>query len=212
MNDLNGLITSLRPNTEDAYRRRRDTDLARVFATQRRRFSLRWRLLAAATPVALAGIVAAYALTPDAAPPPAQSVSASSLHQYVLMSWEGPGIKVFLCEQNDPWTPCGGTTTEPAGGGTAITEQERADLERTLRELPGVESVTFEDRATAYAKFREIFKDSPEASKHLQAVRMMDMPESYTVTMEPGADRNSVIGKAKSMPGVAHVFDPGRAR
>ncbi|WP_147268171.1 permease-like cell division protein FtsX [Spongiactinospora rosea] len=210
MNDLNSLITSLRPDTEDAYQRRRDADLARVFATPRRRaLSFRLRLLAAAAPVALAGIVAAYVLAPNAAPPPAGSISASALRQYALMSSEGPGISIALCRQDDPLGSCGGTTTGPAGGGTAITEQQKADLYRTLRDLPGVESVTFQDRATAYAKVREDYKESNDLDL-FQKLKMADMAESFTVVMEPGAAETHVISKVQDMPGVAVIVVPLR--
>ncbi|GAA4237296.1 hypothetical protein FHR32_007326 [Streptosporangium album] len=37
MNELDDLIVSLRPDTDDAYQRRCESDLARAFATPRRR-------------------------------------------------------------------------------------------------------------------------------------------------------------------------------
>jgi hypothetical protein len=207
MNDLNGLITSLRPNTEDAYRRRREADLARAFATRRRRgFSLRLRLVAVATPVALAGIVAAVALAPGGTPSPDHSaatdhdVRASSLHQFVLMSSKEPGIRVFLCKEDAPWPACGGIMADPPGRGTAITEQQKADVERTLGELPGVVSVTFEGEAAALARFREF-------APQMTGVGIKDMNESFLVTMEPGADYSSVIRRAKSLPGVSNAFE-----
>ncbi|QFY11210.1 hypothetical protein GBF35_35600 [Nonomuraea phyllanthi] len=207
MNDLNGLITSLRPNTEDAYQRRREADLARAFATRGRRgFSLRLRLVAVATPVALAGIVAAVALAPSGTPSPDHSaatdhdVKAASLHQFVLMSSKEPGIRVFLCKQDSPWPACGGIMADPPGRGTAITEQQKADVERTLGKLPGVASVTFEDQAAALARFR---KFAPQMTD----VGIKDMNESFLLTMEPGADYGPVIRKAKSMPGVSNAFE-----
>lgn len=207
MNDLNDLITSLRPNTEDAYQRRREDDLARVFATRRRRgFSLRSRLVAVAAPVALAGVLAAVALAPRAAPSPDHSaatdrdVRASSLYQFVLMSSKEPGIRVFLCKQDSPWPACGGIMADPPGRGVAITERQKADVERTLGELPGVVSVTFEDQAAALARFR---KFAPQMTD----VETKDMNESFLVTMEPGADYSPVITRAKSMPGVANAFE-----
>ncbi|MEV4217530.1 permease-like cell division protein FtsX [Nonomuraea sp. NPDC049725] len=209
MNDLNGLITSLRPNTDDAYQRRRETDLARAFATRRRRgFSLRLRLVAVAAPVALAGIVAAVALAPRAAPSPDHSaatdhdVRASSLQQFALMSAKELGIRVFLCKHDDIEAACGGSTgnrNTPAGGGTAATEQQKADIDRMLNELPGVESVTFEDQAGALARFRAF-------APHMTGVEAKDMHASFLVIMEPDADYSPVLASAKSMPGVSNAF------
>jgi hypothetical protein len=159
-----------------------------------------------AVPVALAGIVAAIALAPSGAPSPGHSaatdhdVRASILHQFVLMSSKEPGIRVFLCQQDSPWPACGGIMDDPAGGGRAITEQQKADVERRLGELPGVVSVTFEDQAAALARFR---KFAPQ----MTIVGIKDMNESFLVTMEPGADYSPVIRRANRMPGVANAFD-----
>ncbi|MEV6154293.1 permease-like cell division protein FtsX [Nonomuraea sp. NPDC052129] len=206
MNDLNGLITSLRPSTEDAYQRRREADLARAFATRRRRdFSFRLRLVAVAAPVALAGIVAAVALAPRAAPSPDHTaatdhdVSAASLRQFVLMSSKELGVRVFLCKQDSPWPACGGIMADPPGRGKAITEPQRANVQRRLGELPGVVRVTFEDQAGALARFRKFAPQMPD-------VGIKDMNASFLVTMETGADFSPVISRAKRMPGVSNAF------
>ncbi|GII56210.1 hypothetical protein Pth03_45990 [Planotetraspora thailandica] len=206
MNDLDDLIVSLRPDTEDAYQRRFESDLARAFATPRRRVSsLRLRFVAIAVPVVLASVVAAVVLA--LAPSNDQSVSAASLQQMLLVGTEEPVITVFLCKQDDPWPACGGNTENPTGGGTAITDQEKENVDKTLTTMPGVESLTFEDKAALYDRFRKNVLKSGGHSEMLGMVKIGDMSESFRITMKPGADWGPVIETARRMPGVANVVD-----
>ncbi|WP_067140266.1 permease-like cell division protein FtsX [Microtetraspora malaysiensis] len=206
MNDLDDLIMSLRPDTDDAYQRRRESDLARTLATPRRRsFSLRLRLAAVAVPVVLVGVVAAVALAP--APSEDRVVMAASLQQVLSAGAEEPVISVFLCFEDDAWPACGGSTGDPGGGGSAITEQEKENVNKTLTTMPGVENVTFEDKAALYDRFRKSFVKSGGKPEVLEQLTVEDMHESFRVTMKPGADWRPVIETAKGMPGVASVFD-----
>ncbi|GAA4561211.1 permease-like cell division protein FtsX [Planotetraspora kaengkrachanensis] len=207
MNDLDDLVTSLRPDTDDAYQRRFESDLVRAFATPRRRsFSLRLRFVAVAVPVVLASVVAAVVLAPPA-PSGDHSVSAASLQQMLLVGTEEPVITVFLCKQDDPWPACGGKTEDPTGGGTAITDQEKENVEKALTTMPGVENVAFEDKAVLYDRFRNNVLKSGEHSELLGVIKMGDMSESLRIIMKPGADWGPVIETARGMPGVANVVD-----
>ncbi|MEU4547376.1 permease-like cell division protein FtsX [Nonomuraea dietziae] len=203
MNDLDDLIRSLRPETDDAYQRRGDSDLARIFATSRRRsFSRRLRWAVMAIPLALVGVVAAVELAP--APPDDGIVMAASVQQVLSTGTGESAIAVYLCKQDSPLPSCGGGTDHLAGGGSAITEQEKDAVEKTLTTMTGVENVTFIDKAEMYDKFRN---DRKTGSKLLEIVTVEDMPESFRVTLKPGADWRAVMEAAKGMPGVASVID-----
>ncbi|MGI5487772.1 permease-like cell division protein FtsX [Microtetraspora malaysiensis] len=206
MNDFDDLIMSLRPDTDDAYQRRCESDLARTLATPRRRSFSPWlRLAAVAVPVVLVGVVAVVALAP--APSEDRVVLAASLQLVHLADTEEPVISVFLCFENDPWPACGGSMGDPGGGGSAITEQEKENVNKTLTTMPGVENVTFEDQAALYDRFRKNYVKSGGKPELLEQLTVEDMPESFRVTMKPGADWRPVIETAKKMPGVSNVVD-----
>ncbi|GGL57136.1 permease-like cell division protein FtsX [Planomonospora parontospora] len=206
MNDLDDLIASLRPDTEAAYRRRRESDLARAFATPRRRFFFsRLRLAAvAAVPLVLAGVVAAVALAP--APSEDRVVMAVSVQRLLSTTTGESAIMVFLCKEHFPVPECGGSMDDPQGGGSAITEQQKQAVEKTLTTMAGVESVTFMDKAAMYDRFRND-EHVRKNSRLLEMIRVENMTEAFRVTMKPDANWQPVIETAKKMPGVSHAAD-----
>ncbi|NUW43654.1 permease-like cell division protein FtsX [Nonomuraea rhodomycinica] len=105
-------------------------------------------------------------------------------------------VSVFLCtgrEERDDF--CHG---RPTG------ERQKRTLAVSLRKVPGVAKVTFEDRKAAYKRFRKAFADQPDI---VAKVRPEDVPESYQITVRKGTKLAKVVGAAKRMPGVALVSD-----
>jgi hypothetical protein len=208
MNNLDDLIFSLRPDAEEAYRRRCESDLARVLATPRRRTILpRLRLLAVAVPVVAAGAVATVVLAPTTpmtatAPPEDRTTRISSLEQALLVGAdEGPAIGVFLCKQDDAFPVC---------DGRAATKEQKASVEKTLAGMPGVDGVTLIDRVTAYDHFRREMEKPGGNKAWLAVVTVDDIPESFRITMKRGADWRPVIETAEAMPGVSNVVQQKR--
>ncbi|MEV4757572.1 permease-like cell division protein FtsX [Micromonospora sp. NPDC049559] len=85
---------------------------------------------------------------------------------------------------------------------TGLTDQQREAVGAGLRELPGVDAVTFVDRAETYRRFREAFKDRPDL---LDQVRPESLPESYWCRLPDGAGAEPVMAQARQLPGVQEV-------
>ncbi|MGS2647578.1 permease-like cell division protein FtsX [Streptosporangium sp. LJ11] len=123
-----------------------------------------------------------------------------------------PEIVVFFCEDDSPFVSCGGggfpeddggsgPPPDPILGGEAATPRDKAVVERTLGAMPQVEAISFVDKREAYAEFR---RDEPKLA---QRIVEANMTESFTLKMRPGTDWNTVIETAKTLPGVASVFN-----
>ncbi|GGN69007.1 hypothetical protein GCM10010112_34060 [Actinoplanes lobatus] len=91
-----------------------------------------------------------------------------------------------------------------------VTEQQRADIRARLEKEPGVTEVTFETKAAAYEKFKEIWADDPE---FVDQVNEDSMPESFRLTTENAATSReirdgSAADELEAMPGVREVIFP----
>jgi len=131
-----------------------------------------------------------------------QAPEAASANGTVLAAQTGStvgDIAVFLCNKTSPYPACRDGST-----GRAATPAEIDAVGRMLRTRPEVESVTFEDRRTAYENFKRMYHDNKVI---LDATRVDDMVESYRVHLTPGADPRPLIEAAKAMPGVSTVID-----
>ncbi|MFC7646795.1 permease-like cell division protein FtsX [Streptosporangium lutulentum] len=71
-------------------------------------------------------------------------------------------------------------------------------------EPPDVEWLSFEGAAEAYTNFREQNKDNSDL---LTTIKVKDMPESFRILPEEGADWNAILADAKTLPGVSNVID-----
>ncbi|GAA3122127.1 permease-like cell division protein FtsX [Streptosporangium carneum] len=105
-------------------------------------------------------------------------------------------ISVFLCKKNDPFPQCKGS-----GG---VNEPERAALRAQIEAMPQVQKVDFEDAATAYANYREQFKND---TVMLSVVQPGDMPESFRVKLKDPDSYAAVIEALKGAPGVSNVVN-----
>ncbi|GAA2906443.1 permease-like cell division protein FtsX [Streptosporangium fragile] len=105
-------------------------------------------------------------------------------------------VSVFLCKKNDPFPQCKGS-----GG---VTAQERAELETTIKAMPQVESVQFENADAAYKNFRE---QNANNTVLLSAIQVEDMPESLRVKLKDPETYGAVIEALKGAPGVSNVVN-----
>ncbi|MFI7051985.1 permease-like cell division protein FtsX [Streptosporangium canum] len=101
-------------------------------------------------------------------------------------------ISVFLCKKNDPFPQCKGQKVD------------RAKIAEALLSRPDVEWIAFQTAAKAYKRFKEQNKSDTTL---LSKIRVEDMPESFRILPEQGADWKKIIAAAKGLPGVSNVVD-----
>ncbi|MGW5260992.1 permease-like cell division protein FtsX [Microbispora sp. NPDC004025] len=104
-------------------------------------------------------------------------------------------VSVFLCVKNSSFPTC-----KNKGG---VTPEEKANLEQTIKGLPEVERVEFENQAEAYKKWQQ-----QENNQTLLAVTKVDsMPESFRVKLKDPDKAAAVAASLKGQPGVANVIN-----
>ncbi|WP_064446827.1 permease-like cell division protein FtsX [Micromonospora sp. NBRC 110037] len=84
-----------------------------------------------------------------------------------------------------------------------ITDQQRLDLHDALRSDPLVRSVTFQSRDEAYARFKEMYRNSPDL---VHAVKPEQMPESFQVALARAKDYSEVVANFHDRDGVDQVL------
>ncbi len=99
---------------------------------------------------------------------------------------------------------CGEASQAPTCGGTAITEQQRAQLLQDLESTPLVQQVFYESQAQAYERFREQFKDSPDLVANVSPDAL---PESFRVKLKDPTQFEVVASAFRDRPGVEEVQD-----
>ena len=102
-------------------------------------------------------------------------------------------IAVFMCNEGAETTRCDG----------AVTDAQRATIEKTLRANPEVADVFYEDQQTAYARFKEICKDCAT----VDIVQPQDLQSSYRVKLKDPRQYESVSSAVSGLPGVLSVQD-----
>ena len=65
------------------------------------------------------------------------------------------------------------------------------------------EDVTFETHGQAFARYKELFKDTPEMLK--KATKPTDLPESYQFSLADEAGIEAVVRDLERTPGVDQV-------
>ncbi|WP_344888089.1 permease-like cell division protein FtsX [Nonomuraea antimicrobica] len=172
-------------------------------AQDRRWVRMNLRLVTAATAVVLAGattfaVVAAEGGDVDGAvamsPPSVQDEDAE--------------MTVFLCSKADPED----VATEgvdpkeapPQRCKGSVTPDEVEVIERKLKAFPQVRGVYLVDQANAYEDFKKTFAHNQAM---LDTVEVTDLPQSFRVTFEKGADRNGVSRALVPVAGVWEVMD-----
>ncbi|SCG76463.1 permease-like cell division protein FtsX [Micromonospora humi] len=84
-----------------------------------------------------------------------------------------------------------------------ITDQQRLDLRDALRSDPLVRNVTFQGHDEAYARFKEMYRDSPDL---VNAVKPEQMPESFQVTLARAADFSRLVAGFRHTGGVDQIL------
>ena len=91
------------------------------------------------------------------------------------------------------------------------TDRQQSDVRAWLERQPGITEIVFEDKATAYAKARELWAESnPE---FFESVRPDALPEAFRMKLRDGAAgreiRDGAAGdELEAMPGVREVVFP----
>jgi cell division transport system permease protein len=103
-------------------------------------------------------------------------------------------IAVFLC--NDV-----GSSPQCADG--AVSGGQKAEIEQALKTSPEVSKVFHETQDQAYARYREIYKDSATAD----IVKPGDLQESFRVSLKNPQEYEGVRSAVEGLPGVFSVQD-----
>ncbi|MEU4510923.1 permease-like cell division protein FtsX [Nonomuraea wenchangensis] len=115
-------------------------------------------------------------------------------------------VNVFLCGKGSSLASCG-AERKPDGTvikeGKAATRAQKIALARLIEDIPGVESVTFEDQQAAYEDFKRAFASNKAL---LGATKVSDMPESFRVVLRQGSDWATPVATLRRQPGVASAF------
>ena len=104
-------------------------------------------------------------------------------------------VSVYLCGESSQAATC---------GGSAVTDQQRTELENDLRAMPQVQQVFYESQEQAYAQFQAQFKDSPDLVENVTADAL---PESFRVKLRDPTQFEVVASAFAERPGVEEVQD-----
>jgi cell division transport system permease protein len=103
-------------------------------------------------------------------------------------------VSIYLCTQN---------SLQPNCEGRAVTEAQKATIQRQLEALPEVEEVFYESEQQAFERFREQFRNSPISGN----VQIGDIPQSLRVQLADPTKFEVVTQQFEGAPGVATVQD-----
>ena len=103
-------------------------------------------------------------------------------------------VSIYLCTPN---------SLEPNCENRAVTEAEKAAIQRQLEALPEVEEVFYESEQEAFERFKEQFRNSPIAGN----VEVGDIPQSLRVQLADPTKYAVVTDQFEGAPGVALVQD-----
>ena len=104
-------------------------------------------------------------------------------------------VSVYLCGEGSNSANC---------NGTAVTDDERKQLQQDLQATPLVQKVYYESKQDAYKRFKEQFKDSPDL---VQNVTPDALPESFRVKLKDPTQFEVVASAFRDRPGVDEVQD-----
>ncbi|MFB9628382.1 permease-like cell division protein FtsX [Nonomuraea helvata] len=109
---------------------------------------------------------------------------------------------VFLCVEDSAMRPC--LSGRGKANGAVVTPEERKAIVAAIKRTPAVESYVYEDQATAYRNFRELYADNEAL---IDATLLSDMPESYRLKLRSEADWNAVSRRLARLRGVSQVYN-----
>jgi cell division transport system permease protein len=87
-----------------------------------------------------------------------------------------------------------------------VTEEQRSSLDAALRSDPLIREVIFESKQEAYARFQEMFRDSPSLLTTVQEDRL---PESFRVSLHNPEEYRTIYEKYQSAEGIDDIIDQG---
>jgi len=103
-------------------------------------------------------------------------------------------VSVYLCGEASQSRTCA----------SAVTADQRRELQADLEAMPEVQTVYYESQEEAYKQFREQFKDSPDLVENVTAEAL---PESFRVKLKDPTQFAVVAEAFASRPGVEEVQD-----
>jgi cell division transport system permease protein len=103
-------------------------------------------------------------------------------------------VSIYLCTAD---------SRQPNCENAAVTDAQKAAIQRQLEALPEVKAVFFESEQEAYDRFKEQFRNSPIAGN----VQVGDIPQSLRVQLNDPTKYQVVTEQFEGAPGVATVQD-----
>jgi cell division transport system permease protein len=100
--------------------------------------------------------------------------------------------------------PACGTPQAPSN---CLTLAEQTSIQRTLKQLPEVEDVSYISTASAYQRFKDDFANDPEL---LKAAPRSALPASFEVKLKNPRQFNIVSSAVSEAPGVQSVTDASK--
>ncbi len=108
-------------------------------------------------------------------------------------------ITVFLCNQNSATANC-------VNG--EVTEAQKAEIQRVLRENNEVSSYRLESKQEAYDKWRAAYVSDNDTERRVyESIRPSDMQEAYWVQLKDPEKFQGVKSAVQGLPGVNTVRD-----
>ena len=115
--------------------------------------------------------------------------------------------QIVLRPIGGPWLPSAhaGNTFTGVVYFYEATDEQRAAVEFTLEQTPGISKIVFVTREEAYERFTEQFKDHPDL---VISVSPKEIPESYEFVTSVRMDRHALLYQLRALPGVGFVASP----
>ncbi|MCW2598957.1 MAG: Cell division protein FtsX [Frankiales bacterium] len=104
-------------------------------------------------------------------------------------------VTIYLCGTNSSSANCAGKD---------VTQQQRDQLNKDLHAMPQVQTVYYESKADAYARFKKQFQDSPDLVNNVSPDAL---PESFRVKLKDPQQFPVVASAFQDRPGVDSVQD-----
>ncbi|ROO89941.1 cell division transport system permease protein [Actinocorallia herbida] len=104
-------------------------------------------------------------------------------------------VSIYLCAKTSSNQDC---------GNKEATKDERETLVSTLKALPQVAEVEYEDKNAAFKRFQDLFANTPGM---IAAVKEGDIPDSLRVRLKDPTNFEEVITAANDAPGVDQIVN-----
>ncbi|CND91620.1 cell division protein FtsX [Mycobacterium tuberculosis] len=119
-----------------------------------------------------------------------QQVDASKSYWYDKIE-----VSIFLCAK---------TSSNPACQKQDVTDQQRQTLQASLKKMPQVSDVEYENKQQAYERFKDRFSGSPG---FVESTREGDIPDSFRVKLRNPEEYKAVAQAMLGQPGVDTVIN-----